>query len=88
MFVKENIETKTSKGDYIVSFTSEPEGQIQSTIFHDGQTVHIFYKIKSGFSLGIGEKIITDIWISEIFSYLDKNNLSKKFVNLYDEGSF
>lgn len=88
MFTKEYVTTKSSKGNYIISFISEPEGQIQATVFHDSQTVHIYFKIKSGFSLANGERLITEKWLSEIFHFLDKNNQPRESVHLYDEGAF
>lgn len=88
MFKKENIAEKTTKGNYITTFISEPNGQVQATVFHDGQTAHIYFKLKSGFSLTNDEGVITDKWLSKIFSFLDINNQPRNSVHLYDEGPF
>ncbi|MGD0590819.1 MAG: hypothetical protein ABSA44_08480 [Bacteroidota bacterium] len=89
MFEKQNVQDNPIYGRYIGDFSSDPNRQIHSTVFHDGQIVHIFHKIKNGFSFVTGTEIsITDNWLNEIFVFLDRENISRENVHLYDKGTF
>jgi hypothetical protein len=52
-------------GNYLGDFSSEPNAQVQSTVFERQGNLHVYYSFKEGFTW----RKITDKWRNEIESY-------------------
>ena len=65
-------------GKYLGNFTSEPDNQVQSTVFERQGVIYVYYRLNTGLVINS----ITDKWLSEIIEYASSVQVQPKDIHL------